>query len=186
MSNLSRYYTRHCDSSGTKWIRLYNRIRNPTLCPHGELWCVYCEEFRENWQRYNSTVLYNVKSPGWYPVGRHSNRTWRKCTVFYVWNGCYMQYVIRLMTKRNQVTEPSLPVESKYWNKNMAQNLKDPKNVFAMSRVRSVHRKRQNHARTNWSADGLTAGPRLNIKTVLSTYGDFHVKDKTAVRTSYL
>ena len=29
-------------------------------------------------------------------------------------------------------------------------------------------------------------GFRLNIKTVLSTYGDFHVKDKTAVRTSYL
>ena len=29
-------------------------------------------------------------------------------------------------------------------------------------------------------------GPRLNIKTVLSAYGDFHVKDKTAVRTSYL
>ena len=29
-------------------------------------------------------------------------------------------------------------------------------------------------------------GPRLNIKTVLSTYGDFHVKDETAVRTSYL
>ena len=32
----------------------------------------------------------------------------------------------------------------------------------------------------------LQTGPRLNIKTVLSTYGDFHVKDKTAVRTSYL
>ena len=32
----------------------------------------------------------------------------------------------------------------------------------------------------------MTTGPRLNIKTVLSTYGDFHVKDKTAVRTSYL
>ena len=31
-----------------------------------------------------------------------------------------------------------------------------------------------------------SAGPRLNIKTVLSRYGDFHVKDKTAVRTSYL
>ena len=29
-------------------------------------------------------------------------------------------------------------------------------------------------------------GPRLNKKTVLSTYGDFHVKDKTAIRTSYL
>ena len=33
---------------------------------------------------------------------------------------------------------------------------------------------------------GPLPGPRLNIKTVLSTYGDFHVKDKTAVRTSYL
>ena len=33
---------------------------------------------------------------------------------------------------------------------------------------------------------GHSPGPRLNIKTVLSTYGDFHVKDKTAVRTSYL
>ena len=32
----------------------------------------------------------------------------------------------------------------------------------------------------------VQSGPRLNIKTVLSTYGDFHVKDKTAVRTSYL
>ena len=32
----------------------------------------------------------------------------------------------------------------------------------------------------------MDTGPRLNIKTVLSTYGDFHVKDKTAVRTSYL
>ena len=31
-----------------------------------------------------------------------------------------------------------------------------------------------------------TSGPRLNIKTVLFMYGDFHVKDKTAVRTSYL
>ena len=39
----------------------------------------------------------------------------------------------------------------------------------------------------NAMADGASApGPRLNIKTVLSTYGDFHVKDKTAVRTSYL
>ena len=32
----------------------------------------------------------------------------------------------------------------------------------------------------------LKPGPHLNIKTVLSTYGDFHVKDKTAARTSYL
>ena len=43
----------------------------------------------------------------------------------------------------------------------------------------------------NWCIYGTKSccyvtGPRLNIKTVLSTYGDFHVKDKTAVRTSYL
>ena len=30
------------------------------------------------------------------------------------------------------------------------------------------------------------AGPRLNIKDRLSRYGDSHVKDKTAGRTSYL
>ena len=29
-------------------------------------------------------------------------------------------------------------------------------------------------------------GPRLNIKDRLSRYGDSHVKDKTAGRTSYL
>ena len=38
----------------------------------------------------------------------------------------------------------------------------------------------------NKGVPGLPTGPRLNIKTVLSTYGDFHVKDKTVVRTSYL
>ena len=42
----------------------------------------------------------------------------------------------------------------------------------------------------NWviicSGIGMSPGPCLNIKTVLSRYGDFHVKDKTAVRTSYL
>ena len=37
-----------------------------------------------------------------------------------------------------------------------------------------------------FQVDPQSSGPRLNIKTVLSTYGDFHVKDKTAVRTSYL
>ena len=38
----------------------------------------------------------------------------------------------------------------------------------------------------NGLENNLQPGPRLNIKTVLSTYGDFHVKDETAVRTSYL
>ena len=38
----------------------------------------------------------------------------------------------------------------------------------------------------NYLSLPLIPGPCLNIKTVLSTHGDFHVKDKTAVRTSYL
>ena len=50
------------------------------------------------------------------------------------------------------------------------------------------------HVGGGWNSCGVIwcpmpwnrSGPRLNIKTVLSTYGDFHVKDKTAVRTSYL
>ena len=42
------------------------------------------------------------------------------------------------------------------------------------------------HQTMDGPLDSLGPGPRLNIKTVLSTYGDFHVKDKTAVRTSYL
>ena len=40
------------------------------------------------------------------------------------------------------------------------------------------------NAAQNWKEEA--SGPRLNIKTVLSAYGVFHVKDKTAVRTSYL
>ena len=43
-----------------------------------------------------------------------------------------------------------------------------------------------NHLFLNPGTSQSPTGPRLNIKTVLSTYGDFHVKDKTAVRTSYL
>ena len=48
-----------------------------------------------------------------------------------------------------------------------------------------------NSAHIGWGAmhttySGRRTGPCLNIKTVLSTYGDFHVKDKTAVRTCYL
>ena len=39
---------------------------------------------------------------------------------------------------------------------------------------------------SGWHDQRSESGPLLNIKTVLSMYGDFHVKDKTAVRTSYL
>ena len=37
-SNLSRYYIRHCDNSGRKWIRYLNHSRHPML------WGVYCED----------------------------------------------------------------------------------------------------------------------------------------------
>ena len=54
-----------------------------------------------------------------------------------------------------------------------------------------IHQTVRNHVYVHnglvyYSLGGEDTGPRLNIKTVLSTYGDFHVKDKTAVRTSYL
>ena len=29
----------------------------PHLALTGELWCVYCEDLRENWLRYNGTAL---------------------------------------------------------------------------------------------------------------------------------
>ena len=53
-------------------------------------------------------------------------------------------------------------------------------NVFRHSTGISAHLSNRDFAAQS------DPGPRLNIKTVLSTYGDFHVKDKTAVRTSYL
>ena len=31
----------------------------PFLALTGELWAVYCEEFGENWSRYNGTTLYH-------------------------------------------------------------------------------------------------------------------------------
>ena len=55
-SNLLWFYMRHCGNS-----ELDFRITTYTLylALTGELWGVYCEDFRENWQRYyNGTVLY--------------------------------------------------------------------------------------------------------------------------------
>ena len=54
-----------------------------------------------------------------------------------------------------------------------------------LSAIWRDHRIRYSFSDNN-QLDQTEPGPRLNIKTVLSTYGDFHVKDKTAVRTSYL
>ena len=35
----------------------------PYLALTGELWGVYCEDFGENWPRYNGTTLYTPKIP---------------------------------------------------------------------------------------------------------------------------
>ena len=53
--------------------------------------------------------------------------------------------------------------------------------AFTLVKLYRSHHTEKSHERLQ-----KLPGPRLNIKTVLSTYGDFHVKDKTAVRTSYL
>ena len=59
-SNLSRYYIRHCNNIGRKWIIFKDHDRHPIPRPNGraELWDVYCEEFGENWPRFNGTALY--------------------------------------------------------------------------------------------------------------------------------
>ena len=54
LSNLSRYYKRHGDSSIKKWIRYQNHNRHP------EIWGVYYEDCGENWPRYNGTALYSI------------------------------------------------------------------------------------------------------------------------------
>ena len=50
------------------------------------------------------------------------------------------------------------------------------------SNVKPLQRQKHGHL----SVLPRKPGPCLNIKTVLFRYGDFHVKDKMAVRTSYL
>ena len=59
-SNLSRYYTRHCDYSKKRKSNFKLKTATPYLALTGELWGVYYENFEENWPRYNGTVLYCV------------------------------------------------------------------------------------------------------------------------------
>ena len=56
-SNLWQYYIRHCNNIGRKWIIFKDHNRHPIPRPNGraELWDIYCEEFGENWPRYNGT-----------------------------------------------------------------------------------------------------------------------------------
>ena len=50
-SNLSKYYTQHCDDNKET---LY-------LALTGELWSVFCEDIGENWLHDNGTALYCVR-----------------------------------------------------------------------------------------------------------------------------
>ena len=59
--------------------------------------------------------------------------------------------------------------------------------MYVIARCDDKHTEQQTSINTSsYHSEFSQTGPRLNIKTVLFTYGDFHVKDKTAVRTSYL
>ena len=64
--------------------------------------------------------------------------------------------------------------------------LNSRKKVKYSTLYNASHKEATKHKNKGKQINKMEPGPRLNIKTVLSTYGDFHVKDKTAVRTSYL
>ena len=44
-------------------IRCYIKKDTPYLALTGELWGVFCEDFGENWPRYNGTALYVGHDP---------------------------------------------------------------------------------------------------------------------------
>ena len=90
----------------------------------------------------------------------------------------------------------TVPVESTYWLQLQSYNKFGSyprQSIEWWIEILHVHPPYDTFARNvqfrepnNNTASKQLTGPRLNIKTVLCTYGDFHVKDKTAVRTSYL
>ena len=57
-SDLSLYYTWHCDDSSRSSVRFNLTTDTPHLTLTGELWGIYYEDFGENWPRYNGTALY--------------------------------------------------------------------------------------------------------------------------------
>ena len=59
-SNVSWYYIRLDDNSGRKWTGNQNHNGHPLLCPHGDLWGLYCGDLSKKWPRYNDTVLYKA------------------------------------------------------------------------------------------------------------------------------
>ena len=74
-------------------------------------------------------------------------------------------------------------MSKKYIHHFMSHNLQTNSiNVYSTREVLLRYRRYEHYTKFT----SKEPGPRLNIKTVLSMYGDFHVKDKTAVRTSYL
>ena len=52
-SNITRYCIHHCSDRGRIWIRDASH-----LALTGDLWCVFCQNFGENWPHYNGTILY--------------------------------------------------------------------------------------------------------------------------------
>ena len=90
---------------------------------------------------------------------------------FFIWHSAIQKFVPSFI-EANKIEQPALVA---FWEGNPAVT-----SGFPTQRDNSTERVSMACGSCH------DAGPRLNIKTVLSTYGDFHVKDKTAVRTSYL
>ena len=59
--------------------------------------------------------------------------------------------------------------------------LSRPQYVNSAEAAAGIFWKKLGHHHGNWCP-----GPRLNINTIFSRYGDSHVKDKTVARPSYL
>ena len=57
-SNLSRYYIRRCDDNNRRKPDFKLTADTPYLALTGDIRDIYCQNFEENWPRYNGTALY--------------------------------------------------------------------------------------------------------------------------------
>ena len=101
------------------------------------------------------------------------------------WPAITIFIIVFMVTMWASVTYWLPCVSCRYDYSTVIEGVVKPRNVFNQwlgKVLANVRRPEKINILPRW----LWPGPCLNIKTVLSTYGDFHVKDKTAVRTSYL
>ena len=119
----------------------------------------YCHHYCHYWYHYHSYYYRCYYHHYYFHYFSHHYHHWCHCYHYH-----HLVIIIRHNAASNNIC---IYLMSLYLNKNCS---------YKMFRLCSVI----------FCYKPWTSGPRLNIKTVLSMYGDFHVKDKTAVRTSYL